>query len=48
MSRHKYLLISLFVVLVPLPTLAQTAADLRQKYKVSSHIESYDLRPGSL
>ena len=48
MPRPKYLLISLFVVLVPLPTLAQTAADLRQKYRVSSRIESYDVRPGMI
>ena len=46
MLSHKYLLICLLVGLIPLSTQAQTADDLREKYKVSSRIESYDVRPG--
>jgi hypothetical protein len=37
---------ALFVILLPLPSRAQTATELRQKYKVSSRIESYDVKPG--
>src|SRR5215216_1135103 len=46
MFRHKWLPISFFIILLPLPGLAQTANELRQKYRVSSRIESYDVRPG--
>jgi hypothetical protein len=46
MLRYEWLLMSLFVILLPLPGFAQTATELRQKYKVSSRIESYDVRPG--
>jgi hypothetical protein len=46
MFQYKWLLILLFVVFLPALGLAQTATELRQKYKVSSRIESYDVRPG--
>ena len=46
MLRYQPLLIIMFMILLPLPGSAQTAAELRQKYKVSSRVESYDVRPG--
>lgn len=46
MLRQRWLLTLSLVMLPPLSGLARTAIDLRHKYKVSSRIESYDVRPG--
>ena len=46
MLEQKWLLLSLFTILLASSSLAQTATELRQKYKVSSRIESYYVRPG--
>ena len=36
----------LLILFLPLPTMAQTSDELRQKYKVTSAVESYEVRPG--
>jgi hypothetical protein len=46
MFQHQWLLFLLAVIFLPVSGVAQTATELRQKYKVSSSIESYDVRPG--
>jgi hypothetical protein len=36
----------LLILFLPLPAMAQTSDELRQKYKVTSAVESYEVRPG--
>jgi hypothetical protein len=46
MFKANKLLIFTFLLLIPLPSMAQTLSELRQKYKVSTVVESYEVRPG--
>src|SRR5215213_11484602 len=46
MFQSNKLLIATFLSLLPLPIMAQTSSELRQKYQVSSVVESYEVRPG--
>jgi hypothetical protein len=46
MSLRQFLLLTSVFLLLPIVTSAQSATDLRQKYQVSSRVESYDVRPG--
>ncbi len=46
MLKANKLLIFTFLLLIPLPITAQTSSELRQKYKVSTLVESYEVRLG--
>src|SRR2546423_1851207 len=45
MFKFNRLLIATLLLLLPLLIAAQTSSDLRQKYRVSSIVESYEVRP---
>jgi hypothetical protein len=36
----------LLILFLPLPLVAQTSGELRQKYKITSAVESFEVRPG--
>ncbi len=46
MFLRKLFLMCSFLLVAPLPNIAQTPTDLRQRYKVSSRMESFDVWPG--
>ncbi|HEX8266085.1 MAG TPA: hypothetical protein VF596_11810 [Pyrinomonadaceae bacterium] len=44
--KHRWLIVFLFVILFTVSEKAQTRDDLRQKYKSSSAIETFEVRTG--